>query len=139
MVTEVFSGRCLYDEDSPKNHQLASMVDQLEASEPGSPQVKSPSRELATTLRNLKRLESMLKVLTTYSLMRKSSNNGQLFDNKAFYATDTSCFLLQCWMTYSLTRKSSNNGQLFDNKAFYATDTSCFLLQCSLFDEEEFQ
>ncbi|XP_046677475.1 nucleolar and coiled-body phosphoprotein 1 [Homalodisca vitripennis] len=55
--------RCLYDEDSPKNHQLASMVDQLEASEPGSPQVKSPSRELATTLRNLKRLESMLKVL----------------------------------------------------------------------------
>uniref|UniRef100_A0A1B6G551 CEP170 C-terminal domain-containing protein n=1 Tax=Cuerna arida TaxID=1464854 RepID=A0A1B6G551_9HEMI len=55
--------RYLYDEDSPKNHQLAAMIDQLEASEPGSPQVKSPSRELATTLRNLKRLESMLKVL----------------------------------------------------------------------------
>ncbi|XP_054282034.1 uncharacterized protein LOC128999496 isoform X2 [Macrosteles quadrilineatus] len=55
--------RFLYDEDSPKNHQLSAMIDQLEASEPGSPQVKSPSRELATTLRNLKRLESMLKVL----------------------------------------------------------------------------
>lgn len=57
--------RILYDEDSPKNHQLRVMIDQLEASEPGSPQLKSPSRELATTLRNLKRLESMLKGIFT--------------------------------------------------------------------------
>lgn len=55
--------RYLYDEDSPKCHQLSAEIEQLEASEPGSPQVKSPSRELSTTLRNLKRLESMLKVL----------------------------------------------------------------------------
>lgn len=59
--------RMLYDEDSPKNHQLRVMIDQLEASEPGSPQLKSPSRELATTLRNLKRLESMLKGIFTYN------------------------------------------------------------------------
>lgn len=59
--------RMLYDEDSPKNHQLRVMIDQLEASEPGSPQLKSPSRELATTLRNLKRLESMLKGIFTFN------------------------------------------------------------------------
>uniref|UniRef100_A0A1B6BX80 Uncharacterized protein n=1 Tax=Clastoptera arizonana TaxID=38151 RepID=A0A1B6BX80_9HEMI len=55
--------RYLYDEDSPKGHQLNAEIEQLEASEPGSPQVKSPSRELSTTLRNLKRIENMLKVL----------------------------------------------------------------------------
>lgn len=53
--------RYLYDEDSPKGYQLSAEIEQLEASEPGSPQVKSPSRELSTTLRNLKRLETMLK------------------------------------------------------------------------------
>ncbi|KAL1124545.1 hypothetical protein AAG570_001171 [Ranatra chinensis] len=57
--------RYLYDEDSDKCKQLGIEIDSLEVADPsggggGSPH-KSPSKELASTLRNLKRLDSSLK------------------------------------------------------------------------------
>lgn len=77
--------RYLYDEDSPKAHQLSAEIEQLEVSEPGSPHHsavtntnnnnsnRSPSRELSTALRNLKRIESVIKIL-----------DNVLFDNEDF-------------------------------------------------------
>uniref|UniRef100_T1HV15 Uncharacterized protein n=1 Tax=Rhodnius prolixus TaxID=13249 RepID=T1HV15_RHOPR len=53
----------LYDEESEKYKELNYEIEQLEQPESsGSPQ-KSSSRELAIALKNLKRLDTTLKVL----------------------------------------------------------------------------
>ncbi|CAG2056321.1 unnamed protein product, partial [Timema podura] len=55
--------RFVYEEDSERSEKLSSVIELLENSACGSPQTKSPSKELSGTLKNLKRLENVIKVL----------------------------------------------------------------------------
>ncbi|XP_067007417.2 uncharacterized protein [Anabrus simplex] len=56
--------RYLYDEDSERSDKLSDVIELLENTiPPGSPQTKSPSKELSGTLKNLKRIESVFRVL----------------------------------------------------------------------------
>ncbi|XP_069698430.1 uncharacterized protein [Periplaneta americana] len=57
--------RYLYEEDSERADKLTAVIEVLESSSatPSSPQTKSPSKELSGTLKNLKRMENVFKVL----------------------------------------------------------------------------
>lgn len=56
--------RYLYEEDSDRAGKLSAVIEVLENSaSPNSPQTKSPSKELSGTLKNLKRMENVFKVL----------------------------------------------------------------------------
>ncbi|KAK7869115.1 hypothetical protein R5R35_006584 [Gryllus longicercus] len=56
--------RYLYEEDSERAEKLSDVIDLLETTAPpDSPQSKSPSKELSGTLKNLKRIETVFKVL----------------------------------------------------------------------------
>ena len=49
----------LYEEDAERADKLSAVIQQLEDS--GSPQSKSPSKELSGTLKNLKRMENVFR------------------------------------------------------------------------------
>nr|CAD7257900.1 unnamed protein product [Timema shepardi] len=55
--------RFVYEEDSERSEKLSCVIELLENSACGSPQTKSPSKELSGTLKNLKKLENVIKVL----------------------------------------------------------------------------
>nr|CAD7195672.1 unnamed protein product [Timema douglasi] len=55
--------RFVYEEDSERSEKLSCVIELLENSACGSPQTKSPSKELSGTLKNLRKLENVIKVL----------------------------------------------------------------------------
>ncbi|XP_021932232.1 uncharacterized protein LOC110835863 isoform X4 [Zootermopsis nevadensis] len=56
--------RYLYEEDSERADKLSAVIEVLQNSAtPSSPQTKSPSKEISGTLKNLKRMENVFRVL----------------------------------------------------------------------------